>query len=98
MIKKLPLLFVFAIAGSIAGCSIGKVPTDHLVLLSNGDLCRALGENPDNGEITIRIQNEIASREGSIDMEECHSIEVFTQNRMNSALMDPWHRGIVSSK
>ncbi|AYA40496.1 hypothetical protein HZS38_08755 [Xenorhabdus nematophila] len=91
MSRKLLLLFILA----TAGCSIGKVPTDNLTLLSNNSLCRALGENADNGDITFRILNEIASREGSIDTEECHSIEVFAKNQTSFGLMNSWpNRGI----
>ncbi|MBD2786358.1 hypothetical protein ID858_16985 [Xenorhabdus sp. DI] len=85
MIRKLLLLSVTL---TIAGCSVGRVSTDNLTSLNNSSLCRALGENADNGDITARILNEISSRGDSIDAEECHSIEAFA--RRDFGVRDFW--------
>ncbi|MBD2810563.1 hypothetical protein ID853_06610 [Xenorhabdus sp. Vera] len=90
MIRKLLLLSVVA----IAGCSAGRVPTDHLVLLNNDKLCRALGENSDNGDITTRILNEILSRGDSIDLQECYSIERFVKSSRMPSTNDFWFNSI----
>ncbi len=89
MLKKLLLLSTLA----LSGCVFNQIPTDNLTSLRDNELCLALGENSDNGDTTLRILDEIRSREGVIDMDKCHALEMSVRKR-ESNFRDPsaWSR------
>ncbi len=69
---------------TMSGCMFNQIPTDNLASLSDNKLCSALGENSDNGNTTLRILDEIKSRENVIDMDKCHAIEISVKERISN--------------
>ncbi len=82
---------IFVTALILSGCTPKPTPPENFKSLNNQQLCQALGYNSDKAVVTLSILNEISSRGESIDMDQCHALEMATREHPVDFLKtEPW--------
>ena len=62
---------------AITSCSQPQPPKKkQLKMLSNNDLCSALGTYNSNGRVVLEIYDELRKRTEKMDNERCHALEI----------------------
>lgn len=74
----------------LSGCiTERKVDISNLKLLSNDEICRALGENNNNASLVLKMHEEIDRRGDTVDNEYCYALEKNYQNNGTVISIEP---------
>lgn len=76
------IIIITLIAG-LTGCQSSPPPltANKLSELSNEDLCRALGTYNNDGELVLKIYDELKKRPGKISSERCYTLEKINEEQ-----------------